>query len=70
MHKYEVIVYWSDDDQLFVAEVPELPGSAAHGPGPAEALANAQEAMTLWIETAREHGDDVPQPKGRRLMLA
>ena len=70
MHKYEVILYWSDEDALFVAEVPELPGCAAHGPSPAEAVASAQEAMTLWIETAREHGDEIPQPKGRRLMLA
>lgn len=70
MLKYEVIIYWSSDDDTFIAEVPELPGCAAHGPTPAAALAEAQEAMQLWLETAREFGDPVPEPKGRRLMLA
>ena len=70
MLKYEVIIYWSSDDDAFIAEVPELPGCAAHGPTPAAALAEAQEAMQLWLETAREFGDPVPEPKGRRLMLA
>ena len=70
MHRYEVILFWSAEDDAFVAEVPELPGCTAHGPSPAEALANAQEAMSLWIETAIEFGDPVPEPKGRRLMLA
>jgi len=70
MHRYEVIVYWSDEDQTFVAEVPELPGCAAHGDSPAAALEQAQEAITLWIDTAREFGDPIPQPKGRRLQLA
>lgn len=70
MYKYEVIVFWSADDDTFVAEVPELPGCAAHGPSPAEALANAQEAIHLWIETAKEFGDPVPEPKGRRLLYA
>ena len=70
MHKYEIILYWSDEDQVFVAEVPELRGSMAHGETQELALANAQEATQLWIETALEFGDPVPQPKGRRLMLA
>lgn len=70
MNKYEVIIYWSDEDQAFIAEVSELPGCAAHGPTQAEALANAQDAIQLWIETAKEFGDAVPQPKGRRLILA
>ncbi len=70
MHKYEIILYWSDEDQVFVAEVPELPGCMAHGETQEIALANAQEATQLWIETALEFGDPVPQPKGRRLMLA
>lgn len=69
-HKYEVILYWSADDDAFVAEVPELPGCLAHGPTPADALANAQDAISLWIDTATEFGDPVPLPKGRRLMLA
>jgi predicted RNase H-like HicB family nuclease len=70
MNKYEVIIYWSEEDQAFVAEVPELPGCAAHGATQQAALANAQEAIGLWIETATEVGDPVPEPKGRRLILA
>jgi predicted RNase H-like HicB family nuclease len=70
MSKYEVIIYWSEEDQAFVAEVPELPGCAAHGPTQEAALAQAQEAIRLWIETAKEFGDPIPPPKGRRLILA
>lgn len=70
MYRYEIIIYWSSEDERFVAEVPELPGCVAHGDSPAAALASAQEAMQLWIETAEEFGDPVPEPKGRRLMLA
>ena len=70
MHKYEVILYWSEEDQVFVAEVPELPGCIAHGKSQEESLASAQEAVQLWIDTAKEFGDPVPEPKGRRLMLA
>jgi predicted RNase H-like HicB family nuclease len=70
MNRYEVIIYWSVEDQAFVAEVPELPGCAAHGPTQEAALANAQEAIALWIETAKEFADPIPQPKGRRLILA
>jgi predicted RNase H-like HicB family nuclease len=65
MNKYEVIIYWSEQDQTFVAEVPELAGCAAHGPTQQSALANAQEAIQLWIDTAREFGDPIPAPKGR-----
>ena len=63
MHKYEVIIYWSNEDQVFVAEVPELPGCMAHGDTKANALANADEAMQLWIDTAQEFGDLVPSPR-------
>lgn len=70
MHKYETIIYWSDEDQSFIADVPELPGCMAHGVSPNEALANAQEAMQLWLDTAREFGDPIPEPKGRRLVCA
>jgi predicted RNase H-like HicB family nuclease len=70
MHRYEVIIYWSDEDQVFVAEIPELPGCAAHGDSPDSALTEAQEAITLWLETAREFGDPIPFPKGRRLQYA
>ena len=63
--KYEVIIYWSDEDQAFVAEVPELPGCAADGKTYQEALANVQVAIQEWIETAKELGRPIPQPKGR-----
>ena len=70
MQKYETIIYWSNDDQVFVAEVPELPGCMAHGDTPDSALANAHQAMQLWIDTAREFGDPIPEPKRESLMLA
>ena len=70
LHKYEIILYWSDKDDAFVAEVPQLPGCAAHGDTQEMALAEINTAMDLWIETAREFGDPVPEPKGERLMLA
>jgi predicted RNase H-like HicB family nuclease len=65
-----VIIHWSAEDDAFVAEVPELPGCMAHGDTCEAALAGAQEAIGLWIDTAREFGDPLPQPKGRRLQLA
>lgn len=70
MHKYEVIIYWSSEDNCFVADVPELPGCAAHGATQEDALTNAQAAIQLWIDTAREFGDSIPEPKGRRLLFA
>lgn len=70
MHKYEIIIYWSKEDEAFVAEVPELPGCMAHGETHAAALAQTDEAIQLWIDTAREFGDPIPEPKGQRLMLA
>lgn len=70
MHKYEMIIYWSDEDQVFIAEVPELPGCIAHGNTHEAALTNAKEAIQLWIDTAKEFGDPVPVPKGHRLMFA
>jgi predicted RNase H-like HicB family nuclease len=70
MHKYEIIIYWSNEDNAYVAEVPELPGCIAHGDTQAAALENANEAIQLWIDTAEEFGDQVPEPKGQRLMLA
>ena len=70
MYKYEVIIYWSDEAQVFIAELPELPGCMAHGESQELALKNAQEAIQLWIDTANEFGEPVPVPKGRRLMLA
>lgn len=70
MNRYEVIIYWSAEDSVFVAEVPELPGCAAHGTSQEEALKNAQDAMQLWLDTAREYGDPIPEPRGRRLIFA
>lgn len=64
MHRYEIIIYWSNEDQGYVAEVPELPGCMAHGDMYESALANANEAIQLWIDTAKEFGDLVPEPKG------
>ena len=70
MCKYEVIIYWSDEDGVFVSEVPELAGCTAHGDSQEDALKNALDAVNLWIETAREFGDPIPEPKGKRLMYA
>lgn len=69
-NRYENIIFWSDEDQAFIADVPELPGCMAHGASHADALANAEEAIALWVETAQEHGDPIPQPKGRQLRYA
>jgi predicted RNase H-like HicB family nuclease len=63
--KYEVIIYWSEEDQAFIAEVPELPGCAADGKTYREALANVEVVIKEWIETATELGRPIPQPKGR-----
>ena len=70
MSKYEVIIYWSKEDDAYVAEVPQLAGCAAHGETQEEALRNAQDAIALWIETAKEFGDPIPEPVGRRLVFA
>ncbi len=69
MIKYEVIIYWSGEDKAFIAEVPELPGCAADGKTYKEALANVEVIIGEWIETAKELGRPIPQPKGR-LMYA
>lgn len=66
-YRYEIIMYWSEADQAFIAEVPELPGCVADGMTYQEALANVQVIMTEWIETANELGRPIPQPKGRLL---
>jgi predicted RNase H-like HicB family nuclease len=68
-YRYEIIMYWSEEDQAFIAEVPELPGCATDGTTYQEALANVQVIITEWIETAKELGRPIPQPKGR-LMYA
>lgn len=63
--RYEVIIYWSDEDKAFIAEVPELPGCAADGTTYEEALSNAQGIIEEWIETARDLGRPIPVPRGR-----
>jgi predicted RNase H-like HicB family nuclease len=63
--KYEIILYWSKDDEAFIAEVPELPGCAADGATYQEALANAEVVVQQWIETARELSRPIPEPRGR-----
>lgn len=70
MYRYEIIIYWSNEDSAFIAEVPELPGCIAHGETPEKALKNAKEAIQLWIDTAKEFGDPIPEPKGERLIFA
>ena len=65
MIKYEVIIYWSDEDKAFIAEVPELPGCAADGKTHKQALANAEVVIQEWIETAKELKRPIPEPKGR-----
>ena len=69
MIRYEVIIYWSDEDQAFIAEVPELPMCAADGKTYQEAIANVEVIIQEWIETAKEEGRPIPEPKGR-LMFA
>ncbi len=63
--KYEIIIFWSEPDNAFVAEVPELPGCMADGQTYQEAVANAQQIIQEWIATAKELGRTVPQPRGR-----
>ena len=70
MFKYEIIIFRSEEDQAYIAEVPELPGCMAHGDSYESALQNVKDAILLWIDTAREFNDPVPEPKGRRLMYA
>ena len=65
IYKYEIIVYWSGDDEAFIAEVPELPGCAADGATYQEAIRNAEIIIGEWIETAQELGRPIPQPRGR-----
>jgi len=64
-YRYEINIYWSDSDKAYVAEVPELPGCAADGPTYGEALSAAQEAIGVWIDTARDLGRPVPVPRER-----
>ena len=64
-YRYEIILYWSDEDEAYIAEVPELAGCAADGPTYEQALASAELVIGEWVETARELGRPIPEPKGR-----
>jgi predicted RNase H-like HicB family nuclease len=63
--KYEILIYWSQEDNCYLAEVPELPGCMADGLTYQTALKNIEKAMKLWIETAKELGREIPEPKGK-----
>lgn len=69
IYKYERIIYWSEEDKAFFVEVPELPGCMSDGTTPAEALENAEVIISEWLETAKERGQEIPEPKGK-LMYA
>lgn len=67
--KYEMIIYWSEEDSAYIAEVPELPGCMADGSSYVQAVAEAEKVIALWIQTAQEEGRPIPKPRGR-LMFA
>ncbi|HEY0404341.1 MAG TPA: type II toxin-antitoxin system HicB family antitoxin [Pyrinomonadaceae bacterium] len=67
MNKYRIEISWSEEDHLFIAEVPELPGCMTHGRTRARARANAKEAIQAWIDTATEFGDPIPKPRRARV---
>ncbi len=69
MYKYERIIYWSDEDNSFIVEIPELPGCMADGSSVEEAIKNSEIIIQEWIDTAKERGQEIPVPKGR-LMYA
>jgi predicted RNase H-like HicB family nuclease len=69
MFKYQVVIFWDEEEQVFVAEVPELPGCYAHGDSPDDALANCEEAIDFWCEAAEELGRTIPEPKPQRLQF-
>ena len=68
--KYEIFIHWSPVDEVFIAEVPDLPGCMAHGKTPIIAVQNANEAIQLWLDTAHEFGDPIPQPRSWQLLPA
>ncbi len=70
MDRFEIIIFWSNDDQTYVADVPELPGCMAHGDTHEAALAAVKEAIALWLETAQATGRAIPQARGERLLFA
>ena len=70
MHKYELIIYWSEEDKAYIAEVPELAGCMADGESYQCALKNVQVIIDEWIDTAKKLGRKIPRPKGRKLVYA
>jgi predicted RNase H-like HicB family nuclease len=66
-NNYEMILWWSAEDEAFVVDVPELPGCMAHGATRVEAIKNAEDAIAFWIKTAEDDGLPIPTPKGRLL---
>ncbi len=69
MYKYQLVMYWDNQDQLFIIEVPELPGCMAHGETQEIALTNIKTAIELWLETAEEFGDPIPEPKYQSVLV-
>lgn len=65
--KYEIVIYWDNEDKIFIAEAPELAGCSAHGETQIEAVKNISEAVELWLETAHEFGDEIPEPRQHKL---
>jgi predicted RNase H-like HicB family nuclease len=65
---YEMIIWWSEEDDAYVVDVPELPGCMAHGSTRQTAIKNAEDAIKLWIKTAKDDGEEIPQPRGRLLV--
>lgn len=65
-HKYQLHIFWSAEDDAFLVDVPDLPGCMTHGSTPAEAARNAEEAISLWLDTARELGRPIPDPTPRQ----
>jgi len=68
LNSYEMIIWWSVEDDAYVVDVPELPGCMAHGAGRAAAIKNAEAAIRFWIKTAKQDGKDIPLPRGRLLV--
>jgi predicted RNase H-like HicB family nuclease len=67
-NSYEMIIWWSTEDNAYVVDVPELPGCMAHGATRLAAIQNAEEAIRFWIKTAKDDGMEIPQPRGRLLV--
>jgi predicted RNase H-like HicB family nuclease len=67
-NSYEIIIWWSAEDDAYIVDVPELPGCMAHGATRQTAIKNAEDAIKFWIRTAKQDGEEIPQPRGRLLV--